>query len=192
MKTGKKNYLKVVVVFAFCLLARLIPFRMPNIEPILATAMPISRVHGYIFTFSFAVFSILSFDLITSTLGMQTLFTALSYGVIGIFSVKYFSAFTEDKSIGALQYARFAVFSTLFYDAMTGLTVGPLFFGQTFTEAFVGQIPFTVFHLIGNVAFAVILSPAIYHFLIRKKNLPIQVEKKDLSLITNPINLKII
>lgn len=165
---------------------------MPNIEPILATAMPISRIHGYIFTFSFAVLSILSFDLITGTLGMQTLFTTLSYGLVGIFSVKYFSSFAENKSIGALQYARFAVFSTLFYDTMTGLTAGPLFFNQTFTEALVGQIPFTIFHLIGNVMFAVILSPAIYHFLIRKKNLPIQVERKDLSLITNPINLKII
>lgn len=165
---------------------------MPNIEPILATTMPISRVHGYFFTFSFAILSILSFDLITNTLGVQTLFTVLSYGMIAVFSVKYFSSFSENKSIGTAQYVRFAVFSTLFYDAMTGLTVGPLFFNQTFTQALVGQIPFTIFHLLGNIVFAVVLSPAIYHFLIRKKELPIRVEKKDSSPIINTINPKII
>ena len=58
---------------------------------------------------------------------------------------------------------------TLFFDAATGLTVGPLFFNQTFISALMGQIPFTAFHLLGNIAFAMILSPAIYKFLIKKK-----------------------
>ena len=165
MKTEKKNYLKVVLVFTLCLLARLIPFRMPNIEPILAATMPVGRAHGAFISFSFAVFSILLYDLITSTLGVQTLFTALAYGIIALWSLSYL----KKREGTALDYARFAIMGTLVYDALTGLTVGPLFFHQSFIGSLLGQIPFTAFHLIGNVTFALILSPAIYNFMIKKK-----------------------
>lgn len=47
------------------------------------------------------------------------------------------------------------------YDILTGLTVGPLFFQQPFLQALMGQIPFTVLHLSGNVTLALILSPII-------------------------------
>jgi len=40
----------------------------------------------------------------------------------------------------------------------------------------VGQIPFTALHLIGNVTFAIILSPGIYNFLIKKKEKRIPLE----------------
>ena len=183
MKTEKKNYLKVVLVFTLCLLARLIPFRMPNIEPILAATMPVGRAHGAFISFSFAVFSILLYDLITSTLGVQTLFTALAYGIIALWSLSYF----KKREGTALDYARFAIMGTLVYDALTGLTVGPLFFHQSFIGSLLGQIPFTAFHLIGNVTFALILSPAIYNFMIRKKSLPaVAGEKLPIINIPNP------
>ena len=86
MDTNKKNYLSVrggsasggkfYLMLVLCLLVRLIPFRTPNIEPILAATMPFSRVYGAFTAFSFAVLSILLYDLATSTLGMQTFFTA--------------------------------------------------------------------------------------------------------------------
>lgn len=161
----KKNYPKVLLVFLLCLLLRLIPFRVPNVEPILASTMPIGRVSGAFAGFSFAVLSILLFDIITSTLGVQTLFTALAYGLIALWSVSYFKK-REGKT---LDYVRFAIMGTLVFDALTGLTVGPLFFNQSFVASLVGQIPFTAFHLLGNIIFALILSPAIYHFMIRKK-----------------------
>ena len=176
MKTEKKNYLKVVLVFTFCLLARLIPFRMPNIEPILAATMPVGRAHGASISFSFAVFSILLYDLITGTLGVQTFFTALSYGLIALWSLSYL----KNREGTALDYARFAIMGTLVYDALTGLTVGPLFFHQSFIGSLLGQIPFTAFHLIGNTIFALILSPAIYNFMIKKK------KKESVSIINIP------
>jgi len=176
MKTEKKNYLKVVLVFTLCLLARLIPFRMPNIEPILAATMPIGRAHGAVLSFSFAVFSILLYDLITGTLGVQTFFTALSYGLIALWSLSYF----KKREGTALDYARFAIMGTLVYDALTGLTVGPLFFHQSFIGSLLGQIPFTAFHLLGNTIFALVLSPAIYNFMIKKK------KKESVSIINIP------
>lgn len=161
----KKKYFKIILGIIACLLARLIPFRAPNIEPILAATMPFSRAYGALTGFSFAVLSILLYDALTGTLGAQTFFTAGAYGIVGLWSASYFRKHKGD----AWNYARFAIIGTLFFDASTGLTVGPIFFHQSFLGSLVGQIPFTALHLLGNVTFAFVLSPAIYNFLIRKK-----------------------
>jgi len=146
---------------------RLIPFRAPNIEPILATTMPFSKAYGALAGFSFAVLSILLYDGLTGTLGMQTFFTAGAYGIIGWWSASYF----KKHKASAWNYVRFAIIGTLFFDVLTGLTVGPLFFHQSFFGSFIGQIPFTALHLTGNIVFAFILSPIIYNFLIKKKKI---------------------
>ena len=175
METGKKNYLKFVLGLAFCLLVRLIPFRAPNVEPIMAVTMPIGRVYGASAGFSFPVLSILLYDLATRTLGAQTIFTALAYGIVGLLAVLYFKQNKDNK----WSYVQFAIYGTLLFDAMTGLTVGPIFFHQSFFNSLVGQIPFTILHLIGNITFAIILSPAIYRLLIKKRQrekiLPINI-----------------
>ena len=175
MQTNEKNYFKFSLALLLCLLARLIPFRAPNVEPILATTMPIGRAYGALAGFSFAALSILFYDVVTGTLGVQTFFTVLAYGALGLWSASYF----KKHKASALGYVRFAIVGTLFYDALTGLTVGPLVFHESFLGALVGQIPFTLLHLAGNIAFAFLLSPVIDHFLIRKK------EKEKLS----PINI---
>lgn len=181
MDASKKNYLKFFLALLLCLLVRLIPFRAPNVEPILATMMPFGKAYGAFVGVSFAVLSILLYDVVTGTLGMQTFFTVGAYGMLGLWSASFFK---KNKS-GTRDYVRFAIFGTLFFDAFTGLTVGPIFFHQSFTQSLVGQIPFTAFHLIGNIIFALILSPAIYENLIKKK------EKDSLPLI-NILNPKTI
>ena len=181
MNVDKKNYFKIALIFVLCLIARLIPFRAPNIEPILAATMPLSKIHGAFVGFSFAVLSILLYDVITGTLGVQTFFTVLAYGTIGLWSASYF----RKHESNSLSYVRFAIMGTLVFDALTGLTVGPLFFHQSFLGSLIGQIPFTAFHLLGNIAFAFILSPAIYNFMIRKR------KKEKLSPIS-VLNPKII
>lgn len=165
MKTNQKNYLIYVLGFIFCLLVRLVPFRAPNIEPILATQMPFSRFYGKIAGFSFGFLSIIAYDILTSTLGMWTIFTATTYGVLGLWAVQYF----KNKNNNRFVYVKFALMSTIFFDIVTGLSVGPLFFHQSFSVALTGQIPFTILHLLGNSLFAFILSPVIYNFLIKKK-----------------------
>ena len=176
MKTNT-NYFKFSFKFflglVLCLLVRLIPFRAPNIEPILATTMPFSKAYGAFVGFSFAVLSILFYDVLTGTLGLQTFFTTLAYGILGLWSAYYFEKHKADK----WGYVRFAIFGTLFFDALTGLTVGPIFFHQSFFGSLIGQIPFTLFHLLGNITFAFILSPAIYNLLIKKR-------KKKVSYLT--------
>jgi uncharacterized membrane protein len=189
MNAYNKNYfefsgkfsLKFFFALVLCLLIRLIPFRAPNVEPILATTMPFSRAYGALVGFSFAVLSILLYDVVTGTLGMQTFFTVTAYGILGLWSASYF----QKRESSPLSYARFAIIGTLFYDALTGLTVGPLFFHQSFLGALVGQIPFTALHLLGNITFAFLLSPAIYKFLVKKK-------KEKIIPLTPALNPKII
>lgn len=179
MDTNKKNYLKFTLALILCLLVRLIPFRAPNIEPILAATMPVSRVYGALMGSLFAVLSILIYDIATGTMGLQTFFTLSAYGILGLWSAYYF----KKSKGGVWSYVRFAIMGTLFFDAVTGLTTGPIFFHQSFMGALAGQIPFTAFHLLGNIAFAFILSPAIYSLLIKKK-------KKEPAIIINLLNPK--
>ncbi len=185
MNTSKKIYSefnpKFFLILFLCLLARLIPVRIPNVEPILAATMPISRVSGAFWGFSFAVLSIFLYDLVTGTLGVRTLFTAGAYGLIGLWSASYF----KNKKGNTIDYVHFAILGTLVFDALTGLTVGPIFFHQSFLGALTGQIPFTILHLAGNIIFALLLSPAIYNFMIKKK-------KKESELIVTTFNPKII
>ncbi|MFA5999878.1 MAG: ECF transporter S component [Candidatus Paceibacterota bacterium] len=167
METKQKNYFKYFAGFIFVLFLRLIPLRAPNVEMILATQMPFSRVYGKFLAFSFGFFSIIFYDLITSTLGVWSLVTSFTYGFIGLWAVSYFNKKSDNKSF---TYVKFAIMSTIVYDAVTGLIVGPMIFHQQFSVALAGQIPFTIIHLLGNTIFASMLSPAIYNFLIRKRS----------------------
>lgn len=187
MGADKKNYFKFSIAIVLCLFMRLIPFRAPNIEPILATMMPFSKAYGAFVGFSFAILSIFIYDIVTGTLGMQTFFTVGAYGILGLWSASYFKKDKLARRGGENKwgYVHFAIFGTLFFDAMTGLTIGPIFFHQSFIQSLIGQIPFTALHLMGNIIFASILSPAIYKNLIKKK------EKHSLLSI-NILNPKII
>ena len=167
-----KNWIKYIIAFICVFLFRLIPFRAPNIEPIMATIMPIGKIYGGLMSFSFGFLSIVLFDSITSGIGIWTLITGLSYGILGLGAQYYF----KNRS-GWKNYAIYAVTATIFYDAVTGLTIGPLFFHQSFIVSLVGQIPFTVLHLLGNVSFAIVLSPVIEKWLVVKNERVANVEK---------------
>jgi uncharacterized membrane protein len=178
----KNNYFKFTAGVILCLLVRLIPFRAPNIEPLLATVMPFSKHFGMLAGFSFGVISILLYDSLTNTLGVHTFFTAGAYGVLGLWSAIYF----HKNEANSWNFVRFAVMGTLFFDAVTGLTIGPVFFNQPFTTALIGQIPFTILHLLGNISLALVLSPAIDKFLIKKR------KRKEEPLFIKNLNPKII
>lgn len=161
-KKTLQNSIKIFILFVGLLLFRLIPLRAPNIEPLLATAMPVSkRIGGFVFSFAFPLLSIVAYDLLTSGFGIWTIVTGLAYGGIGVCSQMFF----KKRKATAKNFAVFAVIGTIVYDAMTGLTIGPLFFNQAFIDAVLGQVSFTILHLVGNVAFALTISPLVVHFL---------------------------
>ena len=160
----KNNWFKYIISFLTVFAVRLIPFRAPNLEPVMATIMPIGKAYKGVTAFLFGSLSIVLFDLVTSGLGIWTLVTAFSYGLIGLGSVYYF----RNRS-GWKNYALYAIIATLVYDLITGVLLGPALFGMSFTVALVGQIPFTVMHLLGNTSFAIVLSPVLERWLVKNE-----------------------
>lgn len=171
-----KIFSTIFLIFS-ATLVRLLPFRAPNLEPILAMQMPIAKKYGNLFAMGLGAGSIVLFDLITQTLGMWTIFTAVAYALVGVGAVYFFKKFEANRK----NYVIFAVIGTIFYDALTGLTVGPIFFSQNFYTAIVGQVPFTILHLAGNISFAFFLSPIVDRALEKSKKL-------DFTIISNIIN----
>ena len=150
-----------VMVFAI----RLIPFRPPNVEPVLATLMPFSKRYGAAGAFVFAFLSITLFDAVTSGIGQWTWITAFAYGAVGLGSWLYF----RNREGKVYQFVTYGIIGTILYDAATGLTIGPLMFGQSLSEAFYGQIPFTVMHLLGTTALSLTVSPALYRWVVKNE-----------------------
>lgn len=160
--TTSTNWLKLSVAWLVCFGLRLIPFRAPNVEPIMATLMPFSKKSGVVASFLFGFTSIFFYDLITSGIGSWTWSTAITYGLVGIVATLFF----KNRASKALNYVGFAIVSTLAYDFITGIVLGPLLQHQNIMQAIAGQIPFTALHLLGNVLLAAVVSPLIYRWVI--------------------------
>ena len=155
------RYVQLTLGLLLVFLVRLVPFRPPNVEPLMATMMPFAKEFGPIWSMLFPALSIVLFDVMTSGLGIWTTITAATYGLLGIAAYVYF----RSRAASVRNYVSFAIVATLVYDACTGLTIGPLVWHQPFLAALLGQIPFTIMHLAGNVLFAAVLSPVVHRFL---------------------------
>ena len=155
-----KDKFKISIVFIGCLLFRLIPLRAPNVEPIMASIMPVGRKYGAISAFAFGFLSIFIYDTLTH-FGSWTWIAGITYGLIGMASFLYFKKFQTS----VLNFALFAFLATIIFDLVTGVLFAPIF-GQTMFNAFVLQIPFTALHLAGNIGFALTLSPLINKWLV--------------------------
>lgn len=158
----KAGGLKVIAGWVVVFLIRLVPFRPPNVEPMLATLMPFAKAYGVFTSFLFGFLGIGLYDLASGKVGQWTLITGAAYGVVGI-SAHYFF---RRRTASVKNFLSFGIVATLAYDAVTGLSVGPLFFGQSFMEALMGQIPFTLLHLGGTIGFSLILSPVLYRWVV--------------------------
>lgn len=161
------------MVFAF----RLIPFRPPNVEPVMATLMPFSKRYTALESFLFAFFSIFLFDIITSGIGSWTWVTAFVYGFLGIASYYFF----KNRSASRTNFVMFGIVGAILYDAATGLTIGPIFNGQPFMIALIGQIPFTLNHILGNIIFGAILSPLVYRWIVTNQKLEFNFIRNKLA-----------
>jgi hypothetical protein len=140
-------------IFLFRLV--LLPWRMPNVEPLMAAVMPVSARTSMWQSVIFAVSSIALYDLVTAGWGYWTFGTVIAYGAVAASSHFYFARFPATR----FHFLTFGIAATLFYDALTGFTIGPIFWHQTLSAAIVGQIPFTLMHLAGTILFSLVLSP---------------------------------
>ena len=162
--TKSTGWGKLVAAWAFCLVWRLVPFRPPNVEPILATMMPFAKRWGILVGLLLSVVSIMLYDVMTGTVSQWTAVTAVSYGLVGIGAGLVLPG---KKNI--IWYVLYAVIATLVYDLLTGVLAGAILFQMSFREGFIGQIPFTVNHLIGNIILSLALSPLVEWFVAGKE-----------------------
>lgn len=179
MDRGVAFWVKFLVAFVVCIAIRLVPppFRAPNVEPVLATMMPFAKSGGALIGFLFAALSMVAFDIISGHLGQWTLITALTYGFVGALAPTFLS-----KLSGVRGYVSYAVVGTLIFDGITGVIAGPLLFGQPLAQAFFGQIPFTMMHLVGNMAFALTLSPIVEIWVVKNEALETFFSKNTLAV----------
>jgi uncharacterized membrane protein len=94
------------------------------------------------------------YDFITGYVGIWTWVTASSYGLIGIGAYFFFKKY-ESK---IYNYVLFSFIATILFDLVTGVLFAPVF-GVSIWNAFMLQIPFTLIHLVGNIGFALTITP---------------------------------
>lgn len=180
LKKDKRSSFDVIKMISGWFLTfglRLLPFRPPNVEPILAVQMPFTKRFGLLAGFIFASLNIVLFDLITNKVGLWTIITALTYGGLAFFSHWYF----KKRQSSATNYAIHAIYATLIYDAITGVMMGPILFQQSFISALTGQFIFTVYHLLGNVSLALLFSPIVYHYLVKNPKISFNYLRQKLA-----------
>jgi uncharacterized membrane protein len=160
--------LKYILGLGLVCLLRLLP-HPPNVEPIMATLMPFAKRWGMLAGAVFGAAAVIIFDLLSGTLGIWSLSTIGGFVFLGLAAGWYFKH--PQFGGGRLDYVAFAIIGTILYDALTGLTIGPIFFGQSFMQALIGQIPFTLYHLAGNIVLAFVVSPLIERFIVANPRL---------------------
>lgn len=152
--------LGVSIGWILCFIVRLFPWRPPNIEPVLASTIAIASTYGRASSFFFPASIMVMFDLLLGEIGLWTIETAVVYGIVGLLASMFFGG----KKRSVMQAVIFSIVATLFYDSVTA-AIGPLEFGMSWKEAYIGQIPFTVNHVIGNIVFCLTLTPLLRRIL---------------------------
>ncbi len=142
---------------AFCTLYRLLRI-FPNNDPIMGFALPYARKNKWWQALLFPVLAMVSFDIITMRVGVWTIGTAGTYGLLGLLFWKYFQT---KKRVGLKTYAGASIVGVLIFDLITGPIMSSAMFGMPFAIAFVGQIPFTMAHLASATGFTVLVAPVL-------------------------------
>lgn len=154
------NAPKYILGFLLTAVFRLItPYlHLSNVSPLMATQLTGSKAYGPLIGGLYGTASILLLDLLVGQLGSWSITTSITYGIVGIIGGIYL----KNKKASAKNFVIASIIGTLFFDLVTGVLMGPLLYGQPWSSAIIGQIPFTLRHLAGNITFAIILAPWFY------------------------------
>ncbi|MBP6858574.1 MAG: ECF transporter S component [Candidatus Pacebacteria bacterium] len=150
---------KYLAGFVFTLVFRLVTplVGLSNISPLMATEFAGGKAYGPLVGGVYGALSMILLDALMGKVGSWTLLTALTYGIVGIAG----GYFLRHRSATTRNFVVASIVGTLFFDLVTGVIMGPLLFEQSLMGAAVGQIPFTLRHLAGNLFFA-LLAPWFY------------------------------
>ncbi len=90
------------------------------------------------------------------SIGLWTLTGALSWGLVAVI-------FSRQKPSGSpFAFAKLGIGGTLLFDALTGPVASTFVWGMPFSDALLGQIPFTIKHLLGIAAVSLVLAPLLF------------------------------
>lgn len=147
--------LKFALAMLFCNAYRLLRI-IPNNDPIMGCMLPFARQHKWWQAGLFSLLTMVSFDFITMKVGLWTIVTACTYAGLGLL---FHFAYRRIGKVKLRHYLGSGVLGVLIFDFMTGVLFGPMLFGMSFLQAFLGQIPFTAMHLLTVTGFVLILTP---------------------------------
>lgn len=148
---------KYLISLIFCNFYRLLRI-FPNNDPIMGFTLPLACRGKWWHALFFPIIAMVSFDIITMKVGVWTAGTALVYGSIGLLFYKYFR---KKKIVSLKTYAGSSIIGVLIFDFLTGPVMSSFMFGIPFSVAFIGQIPFTAFHLASATTFTILLAPVL-------------------------------
>ena len=90
------------------------------------------------------------------TVGAWTLTGSLAWGLVAFL-------YSRQKPNGsAFTFATLGIGGTLLFDAITGPIASTFIWGMPFSDSLIGQIPFTLKHLLGVAAISLILAPLLF------------------------------
>lgn len=90
------------------------------------------------------------------TIGLWTLTGAIAWGIVGFIYAK------QQPNGSPFAFAKLGLGGTLLFDAITGPIASTFIWGMPFTDALIGQIPFTLKHLFGIAAVSLLLAPFLF------------------------------
>ena len=147
------NGLILVVAWLTCLAIRLSFSPLLYLDPFPGVFLLINRqlkgVNGFLFIAS----QFFCFDYLTNALGIWTILIAIAYSAIE-FGLNHYTRQHSYTLSNGLLYTAIAVLS---FDCIS-MTIGPLFFQQPLLSAVIGQIPFTLEHLVRASIFTTALN----------------------------------
>jgi hypothetical protein len=133
----------------------------PNNDPIMAVMLPCAK-RGRAAAFAFPVVAMVLFDILSRRVGIWTVVTAGTYGLLGLgFSFAYSALGKRGRRIGPATFLVSGVVGVLVFDFITGPILSSAMFRMSFAQAFVGQIPFTLKHLASVSAYTLVVSPSL-------------------------------
>ncbi len=143
-----------------CTALRLARF-FPSNDPIMAVTLPYAK-RGPVAASLFPALAMVLFDLLSRQVGVWTLVTAGTYGLIGLgLSYLYTKRAARGHAVGRATFFLSGVAGVLVFDFVTGPIMSSALFRMSFAQAFVGQIPFTLKHLVSVSLYAVVVSPVL-------------------------------
>jgi len=133
----------------------------PNNDPIMAVTLPYAK-RGRVAALAFPVVAMVLFDLLSGKVGVWTLVTAGTYGALGLgFSFLYKALAERGRAVGPMTFFLSGIAGVLVFDFVTGPILSSALFRMSFAQAFVGQIPFTLKHLVSVSIYTVVISPLV-------------------------------